>query len=106
MFDYPKFFPTPDRVSESLLTGSCDLPAGQAPYEVRLQVYPGETGWALRWGLPDYDTDHHGYWGSASFGSLPLTRLLAVSLAIDLLDQASDDYYQGQCDDTWPEAGT
>ena len=58
---------------------------------VRLQVYE-DGSWAIRTGSPDYDQDHHGYWGASS---LSYDRENLRDLARNLLEQAKD--HAAQC---------
>jgi hypothetical protein len=70
------------RLINAEVEGECD---------VRLQVYP-DGSWAVRWGLSDYDTDHHGYWGASSVPGNG-RRFSSADTARELLGQAKDDYY-------------
>jgi hypothetical protein len=63
-------------------------PANDNEVEVRLQVV--DDSWVVHVGSPQYDTDHHGYWGSGTV--TPKTN--CRELARDLIDQAKDDHAQ------------
>lgn len=65
---------------------------GKGDCDVRLQIYP-DGGWAVRWGLSDYDQDHRGFWGASS---VPGGRFDSVSTARDLLSQARDSHAQSE----------
>jgi len=69
-------------VNAEAFDGECD---------VRLQVYEN-GGWAVRFGDPGYDQDHHGYWGSDVVPGRG-KRFNSTAMAQDLLDQVKDDYY-------------
>jgi len=58
--------------------------------DVRLQVYP-DGQWAVRFGLSDYDQDHHGYWGASS---VPGKRFNSKDIARELLEQAKEAYFE------------
>lgn len=60
--------------------------------DVRLQVYPNGQ-WAVRSGLSDYDTDHHGFWGASSVPGNG-KRFRSEEIAKDLLSQCRDDHAQ------------
>ena len=65
--------------------------------DVRLQVYDDGT-WAIRYGLSDYDTDHHGYWGASSIPGVvngKVIRFNSVGIAADLICQAKEHKYTG-----------
>jgi hypothetical protein len=91
---HPGFFPKLWDVADELFATVAYLQPDE-DLDVRLQVFPGETGWAIRWGDPGYDTNHHGYWGAAT-ASPELTIDQAYELADDLIEQAADAYYQEQ----------
>lgn len=58
---------------------------------VRLQVY-GNGQWIVRFGLPDYDQDHRGFWGCSEIpGS---RRFNSREVARDLINQAREAYFQ------------
>jgi hypothetical protein len=61
--------------------------------EVRLQVYDNDkcVEWAVRWGLPDYDQDHRGYWG---YDYVPGNgrRFSSERLAKELIQQVKEQY--------------
>ncbi len=61
-------FPSVRNVTDVLVKEQRSIPWKDVqgePVDVRLQVF--ENGqWAIHVGLSDYDTDHRGYWGSAS----------------------------------------
>ena len=66
--------------------------------EVRLQVY--ENGnWVVHYGDPQYDTDHHGFWGASSvpgYFSGHTRRFNSMDVARDLLSQVRDDIEQSK----------
>jgi hypothetical protein len=62
-------------------------PANDNEVEVRLQV-TDDGNWGVHTGSPQYDTDHHGYWGAGTV--TPKTN--TCELARDLIEQAKDDY--------------
>jgi hypothetical protein len=83
-------FPSVSEVARAVSNVNANV-EGEA--DVHLQVY--ENGeWALRWGLPDYDQDHRGYWGSSSVPGVnrrgQVSRINAKAIAKDLLEQAKD----------------
>jgi hypothetical protein len=59
------------------------------PIELRLQIYPNGR-WALRWGAPDYDPDHKGWWGSSFLPPPSALRGDFYAVAAELLDQAAE----------------
>jgi hypothetical protein len=63
-------------------------PGNDNEVEVRLQVTA--SGWAVRVGDPQYDTDHSGYWGAGTVAPKTNCR----ELARDLVEQAKDDHAQ------------
>lgn len=86
-------FPTLSIVAQELrdinahVEGECDI---------RLQVYPSGE-WALRVGLSDYDTDHHGYWGASSLPGVvqgKVKRFPSLVMARDLIEQCKEHYSQ------------
>jgi hypothetical protein len=60
--------------------------SAEGELDVRLQVYPSGK-WAVRWGLPDYDLDHHGFWGA---GIVDGGELDSIAEARALLDQVQE----------------
>lgn len=58
--------------------------------DVRLQVFPNGQ-WALHYGAPDYDTDHHGAWaaGTIDLGERMTARHARI-MARTLINQAAD----------------
>lgn len=65
------------------------LAHGDEPLEIRLQVYPDGT-WAVRFGDPGFDLDHHGFWGLGEMA--PDTDL--AELAADLVEQAKTHAFE------------
>ena len=88
----PSCFPTVAAVAAELVAGSHEYVGGHQPVAVRLQVIPDDSYWALRWGDPSFDLDHHGHWG-ATYLTCPITQSEAIAAAEDLREQAIDDYY-------------
>jgi len=84
-------FPSADAVYLELcaLRSDATEPDG---VEVRLQVYP-DGKWAIRFGEPCYDTDHHGYWGA---GTLSIDDPLNVvrDTATDMVREAEEQFAQ------------
>ncbi len=88
-------FPSISTVAQALRSINARTDAG-APDQwgeregcaVRLQVYP-DGRWAVRYGLSDYDLDHHGVWGSSS---VPASnrRFKSRDTARDLIKQCRD----------------
>lgn len=60
--------------------------------EVRLQV-SDDGSWRVWHGLPDYDTDHRGYWGASAVFPFA-TKKDCVDVARVLKLEAQDDYAQ------------
>jgi hypothetical protein len=60
----------------------------EAGLDVRLQVYD-DGGWALRWGLSDYDLDHRGHWGASGLTS-DMSRADLKQIAEELIDQVEE----------------
>lgn len=72
----------------------------EGPCDVRLQIYP-DGQWAVRWGLPDYDQDHRGYWGASSVPGVVkgrVSRFRSRELAKDLIEECRDAYAEDQAD--------
>lgn len=76
------------------IDGQCD---------VRLQVYEtlpkdeGQPVWIIRYGSPDYDQDHRGFWGASSIPGVQnghARRFNSTDVARDLLEQAKDQHAQ------------
>lgn len=89
-------FPKEEEVVDWLLDYAANFAEGDV--DVRLQVY--ESGeWALRFGDPQYDQDHRGFWGSGVLaGDEDGEGYLGweiSQLAADLIDQAADDACMG-----------
>jgi hypothetical protein len=88
-------FPTAVEVSKVLKDlhreAKADIDAEEG-LDVRLQVYENGT-WAVRYGDPGGDSDHHGYWGAST-----ITRSDNDfrSIAVDLIAQAEDQYEESQ----------
>jgi hypothetical protein len=57
-------------------------------FPVRLQLYE-DGDWAIRQGSPDWDTDHHGFWGAASVPG-GKQRFDAHDIAMDLIREAEE----------------
>jgi hypothetical protein len=91
---HPGFFPKLWEVADEVFATVAYLKPDE-DLDVRLQVFPGETGWALRWGDPGYDTNHHGYWGAGTVEP-DLTIDEAYAVAEDLISQAAAAYFQEQ----------
>lgn len=81
-------FPSIKSVASDLSGCKSYLEKG-ADMDIRLQVY-GDGDWAIRTGDSSYDLDHRGYWGC----SIIDRRSNCRDLAIDLLEQVKDYYYQ------------
>lgn len=85
-------FPSIKNVASALQDVSADLRTDGNDYseenacDVRLQVYPNGD-WALRVGLSDYDTDHHGYWGASCLDG---KRFNSRTTAKYLIEQARE----------------
>jgi hypothetical protein len=58
--------------------------------DVRLQVLDSGT-WELWTGDSQYDTDHRGYWGSASLNGEPFD---SMAMARQLIDDCKEHYAQ------------
>lgn len=66
--------------------------------DVRLQVWP-DGEWAVRWGDPQYDNDHRGYWGCSSIPGVVAgkeRRFNSAEVARDLIEQAKDHKAEGE----------
>lgn len=60
--------------------------------DVRLQAF-GTGEWHLHFGDAQYDTDHRGFWGSASISrACPMEEARAT--VNELIEEAIDDYAQ------------
>jgi hypothetical protein len=70
--------------------GNGNLIPSEDATDVRLQVYSDGT-WAVRWGSPDFDQDHRGYWGAASVPGHK-RRFRSADVARDLIRQARDQW--------------
>lgn len=77
----------------------CDLLEPDGGWcDVRLQVYE-DGGWAVRYGLSDYDQDHHGCWGVSSVPGVQggvVKRFNSIGTARELIEQVEDAYAQSQ----------
>jgi hypothetical protein len=97
-------FPTKEEVAREIRALAKRLAAdgiqsrGEGLIDLRLQVYP-DGHWALRWGPPDYDPDHRGWWG-ASFLPPPSAPMLDFrATAAELLEQAMEQAAMSDDDD-------
>lgn len=82
-------------ISANVETYGCDDDES-AWCDVRLQVYPDGCWW-VRYGSPDYDQDHRGYWGCSCVPGVRKGKVVSfnsISLAKDLLDQCEESFYQ------------
>ena len=64
--------------------------------DVRLQVYL-DGRWAIRFGLPAYDADHHGFWGADVLCSDSDLTDMAEGLITQVLEEAACAGYGTDC---------
>ena len=82
-------FPSIEAVAEALRDVNANV---EGECDVRLQVY--EDGqWAIRFGSPDYDSDHRGFWGASSIPGVAkgrARRFDSREIARELIEQARE----------------
>lgn len=92
-------WPTAQEIADDLKHIAADLADDEEGTDVRLQVRDGGD-WQLNVGMSDYDTDHHGFWGSSTISR----DSDFAAVAADLLDQAEEDH--AMADEGSTEAST
>lgn len=85
-------FPKISEVAFDLRAINREVEADEDGWYVRLQLYPAGD-WAVRFGLPDYDQDHLGYWGTSTIPGNS-KRFPSKDVARDLISQVKDAYYE------------
>jgi len=78
-----------DRLAKLGITAGPNDSNNGSHIELRLQVYPSGE-WVLRWGDPQYDQDHRGWWGNSFLPGMDASDEQIYTIASNLVDQAAD----------------
>jgi len=87
-------FPSIADVARVLRDLNANVECDSEGCDVRLQVYP-DGAWAIRWGLSDYDQDHHGYWGASGIPGNG-EDFDATGIARELIEECREDHAQDE----------
>ena len=87
-------FPSVEQVAHDLYYTAKNLTRRDGETDVRLQVYANGS-WAIRVGPSDYDSDHHGFWGSGVISPSD-TKESAKAVAEEMLAQAREQAAEEQ----------